>query len=337
MTLTLQTNGLNIGYADKIKNPVYIARNLDLYVETGQMICLLGPNGAGKSTLIRTLSGLQKPLGGSIYLKDNLISDLENSSLARLLSVVLTEQIQIDYLTVRDLIALGRYPYTNWIGNLNHEDWAVVDHVLAMLELEELQNRQINDLSDGERQKAFIGRALAQEPVLVLLDEPTAFLDLPRKIELLSNLRTITHSTGRSFLISTHDLELAIANSDILWVMTSEGSIISGVPEDLVLDGTIAAVFETKDISFDTLTGTFRRSIQGAKAIQLTFGKHIKEGFWTSRALQRIGFGVVDVHTPIQVEIHQKSSQISWTITNQNTKFDVSGIKDLLRYLQSLS
>ena len=198
MSCILDTQRLDIGYQSHGVPENCVAKNMNLRLSSGHLVCLLGPNGAGKSTLIRTLGGLQKPLRGSVNLFSQCVASMDSRDRAKQLSVVLTSQIQIDYLSVRELIALGRYPYTNWLGNLSHLDWLVVDQTIGLLGLEKLQNRMLDDLSDGERQKALIGRALAQEPALVLLDEPTAFLDLPRKIELLSNLRRIAMQIGRA-------------------------------------------------------------------------------------------------------------------------------------------
>ena len=201
----LHTENLIVGYKDKI-----VIKNLDLDLKSGELTCLLGPNGAGKSTLIRTISGVQKPLEGYSYLGNNLIDRYSKKDLAKELSLVLTDKSAPANLTVYALVSLGRFPYTSWMGSLNAFDQEIIQWVLENTGMLEMANRHIGELSDGELQKALIARALVQDTDVVILDEPTAHLDAPNRIEIFHLLRELTTDSHRSILISTHDIETAI-------------------------------------------------------------------------------------------------------------------------------
>ncbi|MBC7811577.1 MAG: ABC transporter ATP-binding protein, partial [Burkholderiales bacterium] len=198
--VVLQTHNLAIGYAPSRGEWRVVAQNLNLTLNRGELVCLIGPNGAGKSTLMRTLAGMQPALagGGRVLLLGDEVGALKANELARRLSVVLTERIDAGLLSVFELVALGRYPYTEWSGALTAHDEDVIQWALKAVGAAALANRSVGELSDGERQKALIARALAQEPALMLLDEPTAFLDLPRRVEIMRTLRELARNTGRA-------------------------------------------------------------------------------------------------------------------------------------------
>ena len=191
----LVANDLVLGYRRRRRIERQVAERLDVEVEAGELVCLLGRNGSGKSTLLRTLAGMQEPLGGRVELLGQPIDELSPPALARRLSIVLTERVSVGSLTARSLVGLGRYPHTDWMGRLSAEDWQRVDTALEMLTATELADRRVDELSDGERQKVLVARALAQEPRLMILDEPTSFLDLPRPA---STRRTSSRSSGGS-------------------------------------------------------------------------------------------------------------------------------------------
>jgi iron complex transport system ATP-binding protein len=288
--IILRTQGLTIGYHHAGRAETVIAADLDLSLRRGELVCLLGPNGAGKSTLMRTLAGLQPALRGEIWLDGDHPADLSARELARRLSIVLTERIDVGNLSVHDLVALGRHPYTDWWGKLTPHDEEVVRWAVRAVGAGNLAERPVQELSDGERQKAMIARALAQEPLLILLDEPTAFLDLPRRVEVMGLLRTLARQTGRSILLSTHDLDLALRSADRLWLLSAEGEIQTGAPEDLVLSRAFERVFASEGIIFDGYTGSFRIIRDSAGIIHL-HGDGMP-ALWTTRALEREGFCV---------------------------------------------
>lgn len=234
-----------------------MARNLELCIETSSVICLLGQNGIGKSTLLRTLSKMQPALDGDIFLEGESIYTIAVNELAKKIGLVLTERIPESNLTVYEMVALGRQPYTNWIGKMVEEDKKVVRQALKGAQLEELSDKRCDELSDGQLQRAMICRAVAQDTNLILLDEPTAHLDIQHKIETFQLLKKLAAEMGRSILISTHEVQLATQMADVLWLMNTEG-ITAGSPEDLIREGKINELFDRNTIHFDKETRQFR-------------------------------------------------------------------------------
>ena len=238
-----------------VKNLVHVYGNgtralddVSLNVPTG-MFGLLGPNGAGKSTLMRTLAGMQKPLRGQVCLGKDDLHRLPPDQLAKRLAIVLTERVDVGNLSAYALVGLGRHPYTDWRGTLTANDEAIVRWALTAVGASELAARPLDELSDGERQKVMIARALAQEPQVLILDEPTAFLDLPRRVELMRLLVNLAYTTKRAILLSTHDLELALRVADRLWLLPTGGPLLDGMPEELALNGTLAAAFASEGVN----------------------------------------------------------------------------------------
>ena len=283
----LETHDLAIGYAGPRQPPVVVAENLDLTLGAGELVCLLGPNGAGKSTLMRTIAGMQKPLGGRVTLCGDDITALRPRQLAARLSVVLTDRPNVGLLNGYALVALGRHPYTDWTGRLSRYDEAVIRWAVDAVGARDLAERPVMALSDGQRQKFMIARALAQESELILLDEPTAFLDLPRRAEMMRLLRHLAAETGRAILLSTHDLDLALRSADTLWLL-ADGRMHVGTPEDLVISGAFEAAFQSEGVTFDRGTGAFSVEREHGRAV-LVRGHGIPHT-WTRRALKRAGY-----------------------------------------------
>jgi iron complex transport system ATP-binding protein len=281
---------LTIGYHHPRREAVVVAAGLNLELRGGELVCLLGPNGAGKSTLMRTIAGLQPALSGDVRLAGDPPSELPARELARRLSIVLTERVDPGNLSAWDLVALGRHPYTDWWGNLTEADHQVVTWAIRAVGGGNLAHRPVTELSDGERQKFMVARALAQQPMLMLLDEPTAFLDLPRRVEIMGLLRRLARETGQAILLSTHDLDLALRSADRLWLLSSDGVMQTGAPEDLILSGGFERVFASEGVTFDPYTGSFRMVRETAGVIRLR-GEGMT-GLWTTRALEREGFCV---------------------------------------------
>ncbi|MFZ5999653.1 MAG: ABC transporter ATP-binding protein, partial [Bacteroidota bacterium] len=252
----LSVSNLSIGYQLSPLEKKVVAADINLSLPKGELVCLLGPNGAGKSTLMRTLSGMQKPLHGSVVLDQVNIHEIPARSLAKKLSVVSTERVDGGLLTAYEVVSLGRYPYTNWSGSLTDHDHAVVTEAIRQVGAQELATRTLTELSDGERQKIMMARALAQEPQVMILDEVTAFLDLPRRVEFMRLLRKMAHETNRAILLSTHDLDLALRSADKIWLLPKGGTLVEGAPEDLVLNGSFQKAFASEGIEFDSATGS---------------------------------------------------------------------------------
>ncbi len=286
----LKTSALSIGYRRPRKPPVVIASDLNFSLRPGELVCLLGPNGAGKSTLMRTLARLQPSLSGQIWLDGRTLADLRPGQLARRLSIVLTERVDVGAMTGYGLVSLGRHPYTGWTGSLNEQDQRIVQWALRAVGAQDLANRLTVEMSDGERQKVFIARALAQQPSVMLLDEPTAFLDLPRRVEVMELLRQLAIENNQAILLSTHDLDLALRNADRLWLISSDGDLFDGAPEDLILNGAFERVFSAEGVSFDRARGSFHTRQENCGRL-LLHGDGVA-AFWTRRALERIGYAV---------------------------------------------
>jgi iron complex transport system ATP-binding protein len=234
-----------------------VARDITASLHPGELTCLLGPNGAGKSTLLRTLSAFLRKVDGEIYLEEKPLADYTPLALARKISVVLTERVSLQNMTVRELVGMGRYPYTGFWGKMGEADRRLIDEAIRLIKIEDLAQRQVLSLSDGERQKAMIAKALAQETPLIFLDEPTAFLDYPSKVEMMRLLHRLTRMQRKTIFLSTHDLELALQIADTIWLMDKEKGVRIGTPRSLALDGSISDYFERDGIRFDREHGVF--------------------------------------------------------------------------------
>ena len=331
----LSAHNLTIGYPDPRHGDRVISRDLSLALKPGELVCLLGPNGAGKSTLIRTLMRMQPSLAGRIELVGRDIHTFTPRQIARQVSVVLTEHIHAAMLTVYDLVALGRQPYTGWLGHLSERDHDAIRAALEAVDAMALATRLIDELSDGERQKVMIARALAQEPTLMLLDEPTAYLDLPHRIEVMMTLRRIAHGFGRAVLLSTHDLDLAIRSADRIWLMSKEGDLHTGAPEDLILNGAFERAFEHPGLTFDAETGSFAIEQPHAGVISLR-GEGLGSQ-WTARALERAGFeiNVNGAAAPIQVEVMGANGATRWRCVTPTYTMEYTSLYDLVNGLSS--
>lgn len=315
----LITEQLAIGYAPRRGSRRIVAANLNLRLHCGEMVCLLGPNGAGKSTLLRTLTGIQPPLAGRIWLDGRDLHTFSARELARRLSVVLTERVETGPLTAYALVALGRHPYTSWHGQLTVRDEEVVRWAITAVQATHLAARPLHELSDGERQRIMIARALAQEPIVMALDEPTAFLDLPRRVEVMQLLRRLAQETQRAIIVSTHDLDLALHIADMLWLLTSNGSFYAGAPEDLVISGALATTFAHEGIVFDQQRGQFRIDRPAQRQATLTGNGIIR--YWTAQALERAGWRVVaGGETELHIVITGDDHQPSWDIYHDGVK-----------------
>jgi iron complex transport system ATP-binding protein len=243
------TDNLTIGYKSKhgIKT---ICRNIALSANKGELIALVGENGAGKSTLLNALAGLSKPLSGDIFVHGKSIHQISLKKLSQLIGYVSTEQVKVFNLTVYDLVALGRIPHTNWLGAIEDEDRQVIDESLRSVGMLAFAQREVVSLSDGERQRALIARTLAQDTPFMLLDEPTAFLDLPNKYEIVHLLSNLARRHQKTIIFSTHDLSVALQNADKIWIIT-QGNAIEGAPEDLMLNRSLDRLFPHSNLTFD--------------------------------------------------------------------------------------
>ncbi len=336
MSPLLLTEDLAIGYTVSKSYTRIVAQNLSLSLSPGEIASIIGPNGVGKSTLIRTIAGLQPSLGGKVYVEDRELEEYSVRELARRISVVLTEQIHVGMLTSASLVSLGRYAFTGWTGKLTQRDREAVQWALHSVGAESLAGRYVEQLSDGERQKIMIARALAQEPRIILLDEPTAYLDVTRRIETMDLLRRLTRESPRSILLSTHDLELALRVSDRIFLLSAEGRLTAGAPEDLVLSGAIEDAFQSEGLAFDRAQGSFVITQHARGSVTLD-GDGLPF-LWTSRALERAGYDVSNRQegSAVRVEIITGQQTPAWRLQIEHQSRDCDTIYDLIRNLRAI-
>lgn len=252
----LHTRDLRIGYGGS-KAPLVLTEGLSFALPEASLTAVVGVNGVGKSTLLRTLAGMQPALGGSVHIRNEALSGMPPAKRAEWLSVVLTEPPASRNLTVRELVSLGRHPYTNWLGQMGEKDREAIAQALERMELQDLAHRACHTLSDGQLQRALIARALAQDTALMLLDEPTTHLDLYHKVKILKGLQAIAHETGKTIIFTTHEIDLAIQLCDHLLVLRNRESAF-GSPCELIEGGAFTSLFPEDTIRFDPKIGRFQ-------------------------------------------------------------------------------
>lgn len=306
----LTTQQLAIGYSRKGKTDV-IQSGLDLQLRAGELVCLIGPNGSGKSTLLRTLTGLQKPLSGKTFIDGKEIIKLKQLEKALLIALVLTERIEIENATVYNLVSLGRHPHSNWWGNITDEEDAIIREAIEMVHLSHKMHQNINELSDGERQRAMIAKALAQDTPIIMLDEPTAHLDLPNRVEIMLLLHRLAHKTDKAILLSTHELDLALQAADRIWLMSADKGVECGVPEDLVFNGSFNRAFESNSYFFNASNGNFSMNYPMARKVWVSGDK--TRMYWTLRALARAGYAVMQ-DADVQILV----TEDGWVLNEKN-------------------
>ncbi|MEG1728489.1 MAG: ABC transporter ATP-binding protein [Bacteroidaceae bacterium] len=250
MSHLLSLSSLTTGYTSH-SNPKVVTRGIDASLEQGKLVCLLGSNGAGKSTLFRTISSFIPPINGHIILQDKAINQYSKNELAHFIGVVLTERLADTNMTGYDLVSMGRMPHTGFLGITNRTDEQQIKKALDSVGAQPLAKRLVSTLSDGERQKMLIAKVLAQGTPIILLDEPTAFLDFRSKLELIRMLQNLAHDEGKAILISTHDIELALQAADYLWLLFDDGSFKADTPTNLINEGFLATFLCNLGVSFD--------------------------------------------------------------------------------------
>lgn len=296
---------------------------LHLSVDAGQMICFMGPNGSGKSSLLRVLAGLQKPLSGEISPR------IARGEASKEIAVVLTDPIHHVNLTVEEIVTFGRYPYLGWDIRLTSTDRKIVMKAIRQVGLVSLLQKKVYELSDGQLQMVMIARALAQDTPLIILDEPTAHLDLNNRLEIMNLLRDLSRETNKGILLATHELDLALQTADVIWLTGKDRTILTGLPEDLVLNGSFDEIFQFK--GFDLKTGKVaQRAFRNTRVRLAGSGPAC---LWTRNALERSGFSVSDEEQDIEITLAGDAVPLKWIVKTRHGVREVNSIEGLLKLL----
>lgn len=324
----IRLENISIGYHEPI------LEHIDLSLARGELTCLLGKNGSGKSTLLRAVAGLLKPLKGRIAWNGNEINRLPVKERSGIIAFVPPGLPESGSLTIRDVVSMGRMPYTNVFGRLDRYDRLVIDRYLQQTELIRLQNRFFDRVSDGEKQRAMVCRALVQETEVVLMDEPTAHLDISHRINLLSRLSQMAHESGKSVLISTHDLHLAIQFADKLW-MISGTKVREGAAEDLILEGAISEAFLDDELEFDDRSLSFRKPPSEGFTVKLKCPDE-RIHYWTRYSLEKAGLTLQSSNADIMVEVKAQDQHWIWVLKKDDEPVTFKNIYELSLHLRSL-
>ena len=339
--------GVSIGYHDRSSASSVVKSDLYLHAFGGEMVALIGGNGIGKSTLLKTIAGFQSVLGGDLLIHQRSVKTYSSEELAREMSFVSTEIVRVANLTVRELVGLGRFPYTNWFGHLNGNDQQIIDDAIHLTGLSGYENRQVNRISDGERQRVMIARALAQDTKIIVLDEPTAFLDISNKYEIVNILHKLANEKEKCIIFSTHDLNTALSMADRIWLMLND-SVMEGTPEELASKGFFESLFPNNlQLQFDPDKGDFRilKEKKGVVYLSATGSEQI----WVTKALERIGFEVIadslrinslPLVSPfpdslLQLEVNQTTT--GWILKNQDHITEVETLEQLCRKAKKIT
>lgn len=308
---TVKVVDLSTGYRDK-KGTTVVTSGINASLYNGELTCLLGPNGAGKSTLLKTLTAFLPPIHGNVFIENKPLEYYTDAELAKVIGVVLTEKLAITNMSVDELVSMGRSPYTGFWGHMSAHDRKIVDHAISLVGISGLRGRMMQTLSDGERQKVMIAKALAQETPVIFLDEPTAFLDYPSKVEIVQLLQRLAREQSKTVFLSTHDLELALQIADKVWLIDKTHGVTIGTPEDLALNGDMNLYFYREGVEFDAESGLFRICHKLNKFVRLNGGGASYN--MIQKALARHGIGICkDKDTPVSIAIGNDGYEVNGT------------------------
>jgi iron complex transport system ATP-binding protein len=324
----LVLDSLETGYGSGNRKKL-ILPSLNASAVRGELIAVIGRNGIGKSTLLRTIAGLQPPLSGDIRINGKSLSTFTRMELARETGYISTESVKVSNMTVFDLVALGRFPHTNWIGTMDDQNHASVMDALRMTSMTGFGERFINEISDGERQKAMIARIIAQDAGIMIMDEPTAFLDTGGRFEILHLLNTLSHEKGKTIIFSTHDLHMAVNQADKIWLI-SGGRLLEGAPEDLMISGAFDHLFDASNVRFNPENGSFSFNSSGNGSVYIQ-GKGA-EKIWVEKALKRLGLTAA-LHKTDPYIIIQEGHPTTYQLIADNTIKNAASVYELVNLL----
>ncbi len=325
----LQTQNLAVGYDQHA-----LIENINLQVQTSQVIGLLGTNGSGKSTLLKTIMGLLPALSGQLKVMGKNPSDISQREKARMVSYVAASESLPSNLHVYELVAFGRYPHTGLMSRQTSEDIRKQEMAMEQMQVSHLAGRQLAEISDGERQRSMIARALAQDTPLIILDEPAAHLDIQNRYELMRLLRGLAETSNKSILFSSHDLEIALNHTDKLWLINENG-IISGLPEDLVLNGQIDKLVPSPEIKFDPVQSKFVMPVKSRQKVCVKGRGEVLQ--WTNHALNRYGFDAdCNKSEGVNVIIRENDTKLVWQLDFQGESITCLSIEELVLTIKNI-
>jgi iron complex transport system ATP-binding protein len=324
----LSLDSLKIGYVSGRDENVLLPP-LSACADKGELIAVIGRNGIGKSTLLRTLTGLQPSLGGEIFYGGKNIRDFSKMDLAQKVGYISTEIVKVSNMSVYDLVALGRFPHTNWMGKIDSKNHEIIMDAIGKTSMSTFCNRFVSELSDGERQRAMIARILAQDTGIMIMDEPTAFLDIGSKYEILHLLHLLSRKSEKTIIFSTHDLQIAISQADKIWLILDD-KLIEGAPEDLMIEGAFDHLFGSSPVQFNSENGTFSFRSEDMGSIFIE-GKGIRR-HWTEKAINRAGFLVSEEKT-IPFIIIPSGNNSEWKLSTGVSSKKFRSIYELVSFL----
>lgn len=326
----LKIQSLIIGYPSG-KQPLPLLPPLDASASAGELVAILGRNGIGKSTLLRSVAGLQKPLGGSVLINNEVTEGFSRLKFAKNVGYISTDIVKVSHMMVYDLVALGRFPHTNWIGHIDRQTDRIIKESITKAGLAGFENRLVSELSDGERQRTMIARVLAQDTDIMIMDEPMAFLDISGKYGIIGLMKELT-AGGRTIIFSTHDFNIAVNQADKIWLITGSG-IIQGAPEDLNLANDFDCLFDRDLKGFNPESGSFDRSSSSLPKIQIQ-GEESRIRHYTIKALVRAGYAVTDeMMIPV---VKLPSGNSGWILLADGTTTDCKTLYELVTLLKAL-
>jgi iron complex transport system ATP-binding protein len=331
----IRTVDLYVGYR-KRRSDFCLLEGISIDIHKGQLVAVMGRNGTGKSTLLRTICGLQRPLSGSIMIQDVPISSLSLSLKSRKVSFVSTEPAHVSHMRITDLVALGRTPHTGWFGKLSSADRIIISDAIAATGLTEKQDAFIDEISDGERQRAMIARALSQDTEIIFLDEPTAFLDVINRYDIFHLLHKLTREKDKTIIFATHDLQLALSEADRILLLDNK-SLVHGSPEDLLLSDELMVLFNGEHLEFDKENASLALKKELTDEINIE-GADNQALLFTIKALERLGFKV-SRHSGIlpSVAVKENKEGYSWVLQKKSGAIELYSIYDLSLHLRNFS
>jgi len=328
--IILTLDSLKIGYVSGRREKVLLPP-INATANKGELIAVIGKNGIGKSTLLRTIAGLQLPLGGKILYSGKNIHEYSRIDLAQKVGYISTEIVKVSNMSVYDLVSIGRFPHTNWLGKVDKRNHNAIMDALEKTGLSGFRNRFVAELSDGERQRTMIARILAQDTGLMVMDEPTAFLDIGSKYEILHLMHLLSNRNDKAIIFSTHDLHMAVSQADKIWLIL-DNELIEGAPEDLMIRGAFDHLFDSSPVKFNSDNGVFSFRSEEMGSIYVD-GKGILR-HWTEKAVNRVGFSVSNEMTTPYITVPSKNNKM-WRLSCLDTFHEFGSIYELIRWLNT--